>query len=71
MWVLLSAGLRRWLIASVAVPVGARALGAVARQVELRGGPPKLARTLRSASSLVLGQRATGRRSLGRRLLRR
>jgi len=69
-WVLLSSGLRRWVIASVAVPLGARALGAVASQVEARGGSPKLSRTLRSASSLVTGSRAP-RRSLARRLLRR
>jgi len=71
MWVLLSSGLRRWVIASVAIPLGARALGAVAGQVEARGGSTKLSRTLRSASSLVTGSQAPRKRSLARRLLRR
>lgn len=72
MWVLLSSGLRRWLIASVAIPVGAKALGGVARQLEARGGSTKLTRTLLSASSLVAGQKDAGRKkSFARRLLRR
>jgi len=70
MWVLLSSGLRRWVIASVAVPVGARVLRGVAGQIETRSGPTRLTRTLRSASSLVTGSQAP-RRSLARRLLRR
>ncbi|NIZ91165.1 hypothetical protein [Kineococcus rubinsiae] len=72
MWVLLSSGLRRWLIASIAIPLGAKALGGVAGRIESRGGATKLTRTLRSASSLVTSSNAPRRkRSLARRLLRR
>lgn len=53
MWVLFSRGLRRWVIASVAVPLGIKALTAIAGRLERSEGPTTLSRGLRGASGLA------------------
>lgn len=53
MWVLFSRGLRRWVIASVAVPLGIKAIGAIAGRLERSEGPTALSRGLRGASALA------------------
>ena len=72
MWVLLSGGLRRWVVLSVAVPVAVRLLGAAGRRLEARNGATSLSRGLRGVGRLVStrGERdehaAEQRRSLRR-----
>jgi hypothetical protein len=53
MWVLLSGGLRRWILVSVAVPVAAKLLGEAGRRLESRNGSTTLSRGLQSAGRLV------------------
>ena len=68
MWVLLSQGLRRWVIASVAVPLGIRTMGAIAGRLERSEGPTALSRGLRGASgSAGRRNRASTKRATGRR----
>jgi hypothetical protein len=66
MWVLLSQGVRRWVIASVAVPLGIRTTGAIAGRLERSEGPTALSRGLRGASALA-GRRTSAKRAAGRR----
>ena len=68
MWVLLSQGLRRWVIASVALPLGIRAVGAIAGRLERSEGPTALSRGLRGASALAgRRSRASTKRAAGGR----
>ncbi|GAB3471716.1 hypothetical protein AB1207_23925 [Kineococcus endophyticus] len=53
MWVLLSSGLRRWVVFTVAVPVAGRLLAGLGRRVEASSGPTKLSRGLLGAGRLV------------------
>lgn len=53
MWVLLSQGVRRWVVASVAVPLGVKALGGIAGRLERAEGPTALSHGLRGASALI------------------
>jgi hypothetical protein len=68
MWVLLSQGLRRWVVASVALPLGIGTTGAIAGRLERSGGPTASSRGLRGASasagrrSRTSAERAAGRR---------
>lgn len=51
MWVLLSSQLRRWVIFAIAVPLGAKLIGVIARKLEQRAGAPtKTSKVLRSAA---------------------
>ncbi|GAA0291915.1 hypothetical protein [Kineococcus aurantiacus] len=71
MWVLLSGGLRRWLIASLAVPVAAKVLGAAGRRLEARNGPSTLSRGLRGAGRLVSRDQREEHAATQRRSMRR
>lgn len=53
MWVLLSGGLRRQVVLTVAVPVAGRLLAGPGRRVEAASGPTKLSRGLLGAGRLV------------------
>lgn len=58
MWLLLSAKLRRYLLASVALPLAGRAAGAVGDRLEKRAGEPtRASRTLRKGSELASRKR--------------
>lgn len=62
MWFLVSARLRRWVVASIAVPLAGAAAGRLAASVERHRGRGAVSRSLRAV------QRASGRhtRSLRR-----
>lgn len=60
MWVLLSGGLRRWIIFSLAVPAAAGLLGALGRGLETRNGSTQLSRGLQGASRLVSNRARDG-----------
>jgi len=53
MWLLLSTGLRRWVLFSLLVPLAGRLLAGLGRRVEAGSGPTKLSRGLRGAGRLV------------------
>ncbi|WP_432561743.1 hypothetical protein [Kineococcus sp. SYSU DK003] len=59
MWVLLSGGLRRWLLLSLAAPVAARLLGAAGRRLQQRNGNSTTARGLQLIGGLVGSPTAT------------
>lgn len=72
MWVLLSAGLRRWVVFSIAVPLAGRLLAGLGRKVEAGGRPTKLSRGLKGAGALVSARaRKDDPRNARRGLLRR
>jgi len=52
-WLLLSGGLRRWVIFSLLVPLAGQLLAGLGRRVEAGSGPTKLSRGLRGAGRLV------------------
>ena len=54
MWVLLSATVRRWVIASVAIPLAAKLLTVLAERLERRHGRTRLSSGLRRAGSTGL-----------------
>lgn len=58
MWLLLSTGLRRWVLFSLAVPLAGRLLAGLGRRVEAGSGPTKLSRGLRSAGGLISARAA-------------
>lgn len=62
MGILFSQGLRRWAIASVAVPLGIKVLTGIAGRLERAEGRTTLSRFLRGAST-VLGRRGAGSRT--------
>ncbi|GIG28719.1 hypothetical protein Cma02nite_13190 [Cellulomonas marina] len=62
MWMFLSRALRRWVIAAVLVPLGAKALGAAGRGLERRSGRTRLTRGVQGAADLLGRQRRRGRR---------
>ncbi|MGL5930991.1 MAG: hypothetical protein ACRCY8_18825 [Dermatophilaceae bacterium] len=59
MWALLSAGVRRWLLLAVAVPLATMLVRAVRQHVEHRSGPTLFSRLL--ARLEHLGVRLSGR----------
>jgi len=59
MWVLLSGGLRRWVIFSLAVPVAGRLLGAAGRRLESAKGPTRVSSGLQGAGRLVSNKART------------
>jgi hypothetical protein len=61
MWVLLSTAARRWLIASIALPLAAKAVAMVAGRLERRNGPTRLSKVLRRTSSLTSARRGGNR----------
>ena len=61
MWVLLSGGLRRWVIFSVAVPVAARILSRAGPELERSRGRSRRSRGLRSAGALASSGKAKQR----------
>ncbi|MGQ7296910.1 hypothetical protein [Quadrisphaera sp. KR29] len=58
---LLAAGLRRWLLLSVAVPVGAAVARRVARGIEARRGPTSVTRGLTRAADAAQRRGRRGR----------
>ncbi|WP_328291269.1 hypothetical protein OG218_00610 [Kineococcus sp. NBC_00420] len=56
MWVLLSSGLRRWVVFGLAVPLLGRLLAGAGRRIETGKGPTKLSRGLQRAGRLVSGR---------------
>ena len=72
MRVLLSGGLRRWVVFSVAVPLAGRLLAGLGRTVEADGRPTKLSLGLQGAGALVSARaRKDDPRNARRGLLRR
>ena len=53
MLALLSGGLRRWIILSIAAPVGAKLLSAAGRRLETRNGATPLSKGLQGVGRLV------------------
>jgi len=64
-WVLLSGGLRRWVIFSVAVPVAGRLLGAAGRRLEAAKGPTRVSSGLQGAGRLVSNKARTATAETG------
>lgn len=71
MWVLLSGGVRRWILVSIAVPVAAKLLGVAGRQLESRKGSTTLSKGLQSAGRLVSRREREEHATQQRRSLRR
>lgn len=46
MWVLLAGSVRRWVIASIAIPIAANLLTVLAGRLDRRHGPTRLSRSL-------------------------
>lgn len=73
MWVLLSNGLRRWVVGSVAMPLGSKALSQVADRLErAEGRSTIMSKGLRAAASVAdkrgsKGQKSTGQKSTGQK----
>lgn len=66
MWVLLSNGLRRWVVGSVAVPLGSKALNQVAARLERAEGKSTImSKGLRAAASVAdkRGAKAQGQKA--------
>ncbi|MGL5817900.1 MAG: hypothetical protein ACRCYR_10080 [Phycicoccus sp.] len=61
MWALLSAGVRRWLLLAVVVPLVTMLARAVRERAERRAGPTPLSRSLALVERL--GARLSGRRA--------
>lgn len=59
MWVLLSAQLRRWLIAAVAIPALMFLVRTVRNRIESRSGTTRLSRALRHVENV--GNKVNGR----------
>jgi len=63
MWVLLSGGVRRWVVGSVAVPLGAKALTQIADRLERAEGRTAMSRGLRAAASVAAKRGAKGKQA--------
>ena len=65
MWVLLSATVRRWVIASIAIPLAAKLLTVLAERLERRNGRTRLSSGLRRTGSLASTRRRRTPRATG------